>query len=205
MLRFRSQRIASESGYTLIELLVVTLILMILSLFAVPIYDNLTDKVRLASSLQDMRVIEQALEAHRADEGFYPTRLGALTEKGYLRSDATFRSPWSSSKKTRYYFYAIDHSTEPHAFILGDPGPNRECSQSNPARLYASNRRPVPCGTNPKNRARIFTDSEEVVLITDSGTPSSPPPTLAGFRAICDPQKEKDLSIAPGCIVKTES
>lgn len=203
MLRFRSQRIGSESGYTLIELLAVTAIFMFLSLFSVPIYDSLTDKARLATSLQGLRVIEQGLEAYRAEEGHYPSRLGILTEKGYLRSDFAFRSPWSTSQKPRYYFYAVDYAQEPHAFILGDPGPNRNCNQSKQVILHASKREPIPCGTNPDNAARVFAGSEPNVTLNPN--PATPPKTLSGFRELCDPKSEKDLAIAPGCIVKTES
>ncbi|MFZ5816214.1 MAG: type II secretion system protein [Bacillota bacterium] len=203
MPRFRPQRITSESGYTLLELLAVTAILMFLSLFSVPIYDQLTDKARLASSLRDLRVMEDALEAYRAEHGHYPTRLGLLTERGYIRSDFTFQSPWSTADKPRYYFYTIDTKEQPRAFLLGDPGPQPNCSQNSPVVLHASNREPLPCGTNPNDRARVFAGSEPEVLL--SPAPEYPLKSLSGFREWCDPKAEKDMRVAPGCIVKAES
>lgn len=200
MCRFRSQRMNSESGFSLVELLAVTAVLMFLSLFTIPIYHELTDKARLATSLEDLRVIEEALEAFQADYGHYPSRLGLLTKEGYLRPDFNFQSPWSNDNKNRYYFYAVDNSKWPSAFILGDPGPQPECNQSSPVTLYRSSRELLPCGTNPKDRARVFAGSEPEVLLDDHQLS-----TLSGYRERCDPRLERNLKLAPGCIVKTES
>lgn len=202
MNRFRSQRIAPNAGYTLLELLAVTAILMLLSLFSVPVFDYLSDKARLATSLEDLRVIEQALEAYRAERGYYPKKLGDLRPE-YLKPTYTFESPWSSEEKKRYFFYAVDDKEYPRAYILGDPGPNPECSQAYAVTLSASNQVPLPCGTNPKSRARVFAGSEPDITL--SPAPPSPPRSLSGFRQRCDPRTEQDMKVAPGCIVKTES
>lgn len=200
---FRSQRIGSEAGFTLIELLAVTAILMILSLFTVPIYNSLTDKARLATSLEDLRVIEDALEAFHAKNGRYPTRLGQLTEQGYLKNTFSFRSPWSNDLKTRYYFYAVDNKDHPTAYILGDPGPQPECNQKSPVTLHASYKELLPCGTNPDKPARVFAGSEPSVILSPTQKP--PPKSLSLFRERCDPKVEQDMMVAPGCVVKTES
>lgn len=208
MPRFRCQRMKDESGYSLIELLAITAMLMFLSLFAVPIYDYLTDKARLATSLQDLRVMEQALEAYYTENGHYPHRLGILTEKGYLNKRFTFKSPWSNDKKTRYYFYTVGNETEPKAYLLGDPGPNTtNCRQTGTAILYLSNRKLLPCGINPNDPAWFFAGGKTNVEIydTDGNKLTTPPKSLSGLRQPCDPRREKDMEIAPGCIVKTES
>lgn len=201
---FRSQRMRGNEGYSLVELLAVTMILLILSLFAVPLYQTLTDKARLATSAEDLRVIEGALEAYYATNGQYPDRLWPLAKEGYLRNDSTFRSPWSNGRKVRYYFYAVDNLGAPHAFILGDPGPQPICNQNSPATLYASKLELLPCGTNPKDDpARVFAgDTPQILLIPP---PAVPPGTLSGFRQLCNPTRERSMRIAPGCVVKTES
>jgi type II secretory pathway pseudopilin PulG len=209
MHRFRSWRIGSEAGYTLIELLAVTAILMIISLFAVPLYNTLTDKARLATSLEDLRVIEQALEAYRADHGHYPNKLGLLSTEGYLRKDYSYKSPWSTKNKPRYYFYAIDDSFEPHAYLLGDPGPQKKCAQSDSesgkiAILYESNKELLPCGNNPHNlTARMFAGENKNVNL--SPEPKTPLTSLSGFRKACNPLEQQSLLLAPACTVKTES
>jgi type II secretory pathway pseudopilin PulG len=208
MHRFRSRRIGSEAGYTLIELLAVTAILMIIALFAVPLYNTLTDQARLATSLEDLRVIEQALEAYRADHGHYPNKLGLLSTKGYLRQDYSFKSPWSTKNKPRYYFYAIDASFEPHAYLLGDPGPQKNCGQADAKEykevtLYQSNEKLLPCGNNPDKPARVFAGIEKDVNL--SPEPETPLTSLSGFRQTCNPLKRENLLLAPACTVKTES
>ena len=207
MLRFRWQRIASESGYTLIELLVVTMILMILSLFSVPIYDSLTDRARLATSLQDMRVIEQALEAYRADKGFYPERLNDLRQDGYLQTHFEFKSPWSTKSEARYYFYAINYEERPTAFFLGVPGIQITCSKRPPrtVTLHASKEDPIPCGVKPEWRAPNFAESEPDITLKDIEGNVVQLTSLSGFRESCDPRKVKDMRVAPACVAKTES
>ncbi|MFZ5823788.1 MAG: type II secretion system protein [Bacillota bacterium] len=207
MLRFRWQRMASDSGYSLIELLVVTMILMILSLFSVPIYDSLTDRARLATSLQDMRVIEQALEAYRADKGFYPERLNHLREDGYLQTHFEFKTPWSTKTEPRYYFYAINYEERPTAFFLGVPGIQLECSKQPPRKstLSAAKEEPIPCGVKPEWRAPHFAESEPDITLRDMGGNVVKLSSLSGFRESCDPKQVKDMRIAPACVVKTES
>lgn len=203
MPRFRSQRIGSEAGFSLIELLVVTAILMFLSLFTVPLYNYLTDKARLSTSLQDLRVIEEALEAYQADYGHYPDRLKALTDNGYLPERFAFTSPWSTEAKPRYYFYTVSDGSRPRAYLLGDPGPQSTCNQNNPAYLRSSHQELLPCGTNPNNPARIFTIDGQITL--DWPENQARPTTLSSYRLRCDPRIESDVIRALGCAIKTES
>ncbi len=201
---FRFQRIGSESGYTLIELLAVMAVLMFLSLFTLPIVEYLSNKARLTASLQDLRVIEQALESYQVAKGHYPDRLGDLVDDGYIKRGFTFESPWSTSDKRKYYFYAVDAPGQAHAFILGDPAlqPPDSCKQQDQsAVLYKGKGHPLPCGMHPTNKAAFLFSH----LTFPDGEPASYPDTLSGYRESCDPTREKDISTAAACVVKTES
>lgn len=142
MSRVRVQRIiGDEAGFTLIELLAVAVILIILSLMALPVYAEVTDKGRTAKSTEELRIIEQGLEAYRADRGQYPARLVHLVDKGYLKP-TRFHTPWSTDKNPIYYFYAVDNagaSDVATRYVLGDPGPGVSCTG-----------KPIPCGKHPK-------------------------------------------------------
>lgn len=81
--RSRQRRVA---GFTLIELLVVFTLLALLLGIAVPRYlgsvDSAKDKVRQ----QNMSTIRDALDKFKADQGRYPSDLGELVNRKYLRS-----------------------------------------------------------------------------------------------------------------------
>lgn len=133
MLRIRLQRILKdEAGFTLIELLAVAVILIILSLMALPVYAEVTDKGRAAKSAEELRIIEQALEQHKADTGHYPNRLDKLVQAGYLKPNFDFKSPWYSNGNQIYYFYAVDRTGNDAAtrYIVGDYGLHGDCGQS---------------------------------------------------------------------------
>lgn len=135
-----------KQGFTLIELLGVAIIIIVLSLMALPVYWEVTDRARQARSAEELRVIEQAVERHKAETGFYPASLSKLLEAGYLKS-MTFESAWRGEGLGRYYFYAVDHAENPRAFALGDPGLRPTCDS---ARLYPdASTSYLPCGKAP--------------------------------------------------------
>lgn len=123
-----------ESGFTLVELLGVAVILVILALMALPVYAEVTDKVREARSQDELSHIEQALDSYYAFHGTYPPRLGTLVVEGYMKP-TSFHSALSS---TTNYYYALGHRDGKLIYLVGDPGPEPNCSLS-----------PSPCGTDP--------------------------------------------------------
>lgn len=137
----------SESGFTLIELLAVAVILIILALMALPVYAEVTDKARNAKSQEDLRVIEQGLEAYQAQHSHYPINLNTLVTDGFLKPSA-LESPWSSPKNRVYYYYAVDRAGEDKAtnFIIGDAGADASCGGEHPT---------PPCGNDPTDQAWV--------------------------------------------------
>lgn len=165
----------TEAGFTLIELLGVAIIIIVLSLMALPVYGEVTDRARQARSAEELRVIEQAVERHKAETGFYPASLSKLLEAGYLKP-MTFESAWRGEGSGRYYFYAIDEATNPRAFALGDPGLRPSCDSD---RLYPNaNTTYLPCGKAPST-AWLFGPGGD--LLDQDGTPLNRP-SLRGWR-----------------------
>lgn len=202
VLRLRCEQIGSESGVTLLELLLVATLIIILAAFALPVYGDFTEQARLSKSAQDLRVIEEALETYRADRGYYPLKLGDLTGQ-YLKPEVTFHSPWSSKNRVRYYFYIIEDTKYPTAYLLGDPGPQKSCNQDREVVLHAAKKELLPCGTNPRNiSARRFGGNDPEVTL--SPKPAGKVESLSGFRERCDDATDKNSRFAAGCIIKTE-
>lgn len=153
MTRVRLQRImGNEAGFTLIELLAVAVILVVLSLMALPVYADASNKLRESKSADDLRSIEVALEAYNAQRGHYPSRLGILVEKGFMKPTA-FETPWSSPDNRIYYLYAVDKEGTDVAtrYVLGDPGPDANCNAAH-----------LVCGNHPKSHAPVHQDLEAV-------------------------------------------
>jgi prepilin-type N-terminal cleavage/methylation domain-containing protein len=143
---------ADQSGFTLIELLAVAVMILVLSLMALPVYARITGQGREARSREELAIIERALEAHHAEHGYYPNRLGVLVESGYMKPTA-FTSPWSSDERPVYYFYAVDDPRPgmTQAYVLGDPGPQAErgCAWEHSTTLNPDPDVPLPCGRFP--------------------------------------------------------
>lgn len=126
----------SQAGFTLIELLGVAVIIIILSVLALPLYAEVTDRVRTSRSSGELREIEGALERYKADTGHYPNRLELLITNGYLKGPHHFRSPWYSTENPAFYYYAVNSQAEGTAqeYKLGDPGPGANCGPNREAR-----------------------------------------------------------------------
>lgn len=136
-------------GFTLIELLVVVSVVVLLMLLAVPRAYSAINTSKQAQVKQDLNVIQQALEQHYVDLGYYPVRLNDLIDRGYIKGGASFRSPVTG----RWYFYAVDDNrslTSAQAYVLGAPG--KDAGPGN--RLYHA--RPLPQGRNPGYRANAW-------------------------------------------------
>lgn len=74
-----------KNGFTLIELLVVLAILATLLTIAVPKYFNSVDKAKEAALKQNLSVLRDAIDKYQADNGEYPSSLGALVQEKYIR------------------------------------------------------------------------------------------------------------------------
>src|SRR5262249_61510522 len=62
-----------NAGFTLIELMVVIIILGLLAAVVMPRIVGETDKARYGAALAQMRVLEDALERYKLDNGIFPT------------------------------------------------------------------------------------------------------------------------------------
>lgn len=124
-----SRLLADKSGFTLIELLGVAVILIILAVMSLPVYAEVSDRAREGKTQEQLRIIEQALEAYRADAnygGHYPDTLPQLVTHGFLKPDS-FETPWSGPDNHMYYYYAVDRATAATHYVLGDAGPGVAC------------------------------------------------------------------------------
>ena len=74
-----------HAGFTLIELMVVMAIIATLLTLAMPRYFHSVARSREAVLRQDLTTMRDAIDKFLADRGRYPTSLGELAEKRYLR------------------------------------------------------------------------------------------------------------------------
>lgn len=174
-----------EHGFTLVELLAVVGLLALLSVFAAPKALSAFNKGAEAGVAADLRIIQDALERHYTDLGYYPNKLGDLIKRGYLRSSARLKSPVSR----KWYFYAIDDNRtgwRAQAFALGDPG--KEDVRDFQLRRGG----PLPRGRNPFTQrawAWYTYNSYGLLLFAENDQDSLPvaetPRTLATYRYAC--------------------
>ncbi len=172
----------TESGLTLIELLGTTLIVILLTLLAAQVYEDVFDRVRMAKSERDQQAIEAALERFRTDNFHYPSRLMELVHQGYLRPHS-FETPW---RKKHYYFYAVDNNStgKSLAYALGDPGPFATC-QAGKVILYADSDEPIPCGRDPNLPAWSYQIMPTLTLHGGTVELFRGHATLRTFRTAC--------------------
>lgn len=81
----------SNFGFTLVELIIVLAIVVIIGAILIPNFLNTTDRARLRSDVQSVRVLQNALDLHNIEQ---PTSLGLsdsmdniisqLAERGYI-------------------------------------------------------------------------------------------------------------------------
>jgi len=87
-----------RTGFTLIELLVVMAVLAVLLSIAAPRYFDSIDRAKDSALRTDLRVLREAIDKYRADNGRLPETLQALADSRYLRSIPL--DPWTDSSTT---------------------------------------------------------------------------------------------------------
>lgn len=75
-----------DGGFTLIELIVVMMIILILTMVAVPRFTAMVKTAREAALKQDLQVMRQAISAYTMDKGKAPQSLQDLVQDGYLHA-----------------------------------------------------------------------------------------------------------------------
>lgn len=68
----------SKTGYTLIELLIVMSIIGALSIFAIPTYEHVTNKIAIQKMRTDLQVIDMAICTYTLTRGSSPESLSEL-------------------------------------------------------------------------------------------------------------------------------
>ena len=88
-----------DEGFTLIELLIVIVILGILAAVVVFAVGGITDEGQTSSCKAELKTVEVAVEAYRAQEGTYTSSVGNLIAAGneFLRSTPTWYQPSGNS------------------------------------------------------------------------------------------------------------
>jgi general secretion pathway protein G len=109
-----SGRTRCVGGFTLIELLVVISVIATLLAIAVPRYFQSIERSKETVLRQDLSVMRQAIDQHRADRGEYPASLEALVEHGYLREVP--EDPFTKSAGT----WVAESSREPETSGIAD-------------------------------------------------------------------------------------
>ncbi len=76
----------NQHGFTILELMTVVTIVGILATLAAPSYHASALKAKEATLRQDLFIMRDVLDQHRADKGKYPDSMEEVVAAGYLRA-----------------------------------------------------------------------------------------------------------------------
>lgn len=108
-----------QAGFTIIEIMVVVVIIGILAAIIVPKLMSTPDKAKIVKVKEDIRVIGNALDLYKLDNGFYPT-----TDQGL---QALVSKPTSAPTPESWHQYLPEMPLDPwntpyHYVIPGQHG-----------------------------------------------------------------------------------
>ncbi len=94
--RLRAAR-REDRGFTLIELLIVIIILGVLAAIVVFSIRGISNDAEATACEIEIRTVETAIEAHKAELDTYPGTVGALVTAGFLREEPAGESTITSA------------------------------------------------------------------------------------------------------------
>ena len=94
----------TQRGFTLLELMFVVAILGILTVVAIPRFQNAPTKAKEAVLKTNLHTMREAFDQYFADKAAYPESLETLVEEGYLREIPI--DPLTGSSSTWQLIYA---------------------------------------------------------------------------------------------------
>lgn len=119
---FTSQK--TRSGFTIVELLIVIVVIAILAAISIVAYSGIQQRARDSQRTNDIATLQKALEMYHADNGGYPTCLGATYQPGGTRSacssgDAAFISALSPKYLTTVPKDPINSGESTYKYVFG--------------------------------------------------------------------------------------